>query len=451
MKDGAKTGLVPAPRLLLAVGGVALLAVPAGAWPELAAAWVLALAGVAAVAATDLAWSMRTWRPLRVEVPPVVRLAKDRAGAMPLTWRGGDAGAVVRVGVGLPAGFVVEPTEARVVAPAADKSTCIQWSTTATRRGRFTGVVVAQEQASRLGCWGLRRREEVACELRVYPDLRRERRAMAALFLNRGRLGAKLQRTVGRGRDFEKLREYQTGDGFDEIHWKATAKRGFPVTKVFQAERTQEIYVVIDASRLSARTGEREGRTETALERYLTAAMVLLLAAERQGDRFGLVTFSAGVDVFLRAGSGAGHYGACREAVHALQPRAATPEMGEIVRVLRTRLRQRALLLVLTDLSDPVLAEDLTRQVEPLARQHLVLVNQIRPPQVGPLFAAGGGEVHEADELYGRLAGHLRWAELRATAQQLRARGVTAQLLEEEALAVEMVAQYLAVKQRQAL
>src|SRR5207249_11551938 len=51
----------------------------------------------------------------------------------------------------------------------------------------------------------------------------------------------------------EQLREYIPGDGFDEVHWKATAKRGRPITKIFQVERTQEVYVVIDASRLSAR------------------------------------------------------------------------------------------------------------------------------------------------------------------------------------------------------
>jgi uncharacterized protein (DUF58 family) len=70
------------------------------------------------------------------------------------------------------------------------------------------------------------------------------------------------QRQVGKGRDFEQLREYLPGDGYEDIHWKATAKYGHPVTKVFQIERTQELYVVLDASRLSGRTmpvGEDDG------------------------------------------------------------------------------------------------------------------------------------------------------------------------------------------------
>ena len=55
-------------------------------------------------------------------------------------------------------------------------------------------------------------------------------------------------RQVGRGREFEKLREYVPGDGSDEIHWKATARRGHPITKVFQLERTQEVYVILAGS-----------------------------------------------------------------------------------------------------------------------------------------------------------------------------------------------------------
>ena len=101
-----------------------------------------------------------------------------------------------------------------------------------------------------------------------------------------------LLRQIGRGREFEKLREYVAGDGLDEIHWKAAARRGRPITKVFQVERTQEIYVIIDASRLSARTmGE-----ETALEREVAGALLTGAAAERAGDLFGLAAFSDRVE-----------------------------------------------------------------------------------------------------------------------------------------------------------
>jgi uncharacterized protein (DUF58 family) len=139
-------------------------------------------------------------------------------------------------------------------------------------------------------------------EIRVYPNLFDERKNLSGLFLNKG-LGIHTQRQVGKGRDFEQLREYLPGDSFEDIHWKTTAKRGEPITKVYQIERTQQIYVIIDASRLSARSPEAnsapiQGDAQTAvadlttmLQRFITSALIMALAAERQGDMFGLLTF----------------------------------------------------------------------------------------------------------------------------------------------------------------
>ena len=69
------------------------------------------------------------------------------------------------------------------------------------------------------------------------------------------------------------------------------------MTKVFQIEKTQEVYIILDASRLSARaTGnatqkEAGYRPETILERFINTALIMGLVTERQGDLFGLLSF----------------------------------------------------------------------------------------------------------------------------------------------------------------
>lgn len=440
---------LPAPRLLQLLAIVVVLAVAAGPWPQLAPIWLLALLAGLLAALVDLGLGLRHEAPPEITIPPIVRMAKDRPATIPVTFAHGRAEArLVRFGLGLPGGFEELRQEEVVELPAGAAHARVDWPCRPRRRGRFGPLVACTETVSRLGFWQLRRRTTLAGELRVYPNLFAERRALAAVFLDRGRMGARLQRTLGRGREFEKLRDYQPGDSFDEIHWKATAKRGRPVTKVFQTERTQEIYVVVDASRLSGRIIERGGDRQTTLDRYLATALVLLLAAQRQGDRFGLFVYDDRMRFFLRAGNGAGHYGACREAIHSLQPSEATPDMAEVVRHLRTTLRRRALLCFLTDLSDPVLAEDFTRQIPLLARQHLVLVNQLRAPEVAPLFSA---PVADPAAIARHLAGHARWAEAQALARALRPCGAAAHLLDDEHLAAELVAQYLQVKRAQAL
>lgn len=442
--------LVPSHRLLWLVFYVALVAVGAGPLPELTPIWLLVLGAVMLAALADAAVSLSRARPPVITVPPVVRFMRDREGVLPVTFANPDGAARrLRVALGLPAAFASQDEEIWVDLPAGAPRAQIAWRCTPRQRGRFEQVLACIEGGSVLGLWQVRARADLSCELRVHPNLLTERKQIAALFLARGRPGARVQRTLGRGREFEKLRDYLPGDGFDEIHWKASAKRGRPVTKVFQAERTQEIYVVIDASRLSARPVVHAGIEQTVLERYVTSALVLLLAAERQGDKFGLVAHDDRVRISVRAGSGPRHYAACRDALLGLKPSEATPDIPEIVRQLRARFRQRALLFFLTDLSDPVLAEDFAKHVRVLARQHLVLVGQLPAPEVAPLFT--GGEVASNDEIYRRLAGHVRWAETRSLGQRLKPLGVTTVLLENEAMAAQLVGHYMKVKQRQAL
>ena len=204
------------------------------------------------------------------------------------------------------------------------------------RRGSYHLSAAFVEGSSPFGFWAARKAVPVRSEIRVYPNLLTERKNLAALFLNRGAFGLHAQRQVGKGRDFEKLREYVPGDGYDEIHWKATARRGRPITKVFQIEKTQEVYVIVDASRLSARKpgagfGERNRRSGTVRDRPL----VLGLAAEQQGDLFGLLAFSDKVEKFVRAKNGQAHYNACRDALYTLQPKIVTPDFDELCTFIR--------------------------------------------------------------------------------------------------------------------
>lgn len=185
------------------------------------------------------------------------------------------------------------------------------------------------------------------------------------------------------------------------------------------------------------------------LDRALTSALLLGAAAERQGDLFGLLTFSDRVRTFVRAGSGAAHYGACRDALYTLEPETVSPDFEEVATFLRNRLRRRALLVFLTSLDDPVIAEGFLRGIDLIRRQHMVCVGMIRPPGARPMFH--NTVLWGADPLYGELAGHLRWQNLREVERLLRRRGVGFALTDAATLTVEMLRQYLSVKRRQVL
>ena len=107
------------------------------------------------------------------------------------------------------------------------------------------------------------------------------------------------------------------------------------------------------------------------------------------------------------------------------------------------------MLVFLTALDDPVLAESFVRNMELIRRQHLVLVNMLQPPGVSPVFL--NPDITSTDELYQHLGGHLLWQNLRELEKILQRRGVHFSLLKNERLSAELVSQYLNVKRRQLL
>ena len=444
--------IVPTSRLLFWAAGMLPVVAAGAALPGAGRASLVLLAlWLVLVLADVLAAGSRT-RNVKASLPELVRLSKDRDGEINLKLEHENVKAR-RIRIGLPFPREIESREPVVTVdlPKNAPASHLAWSCLPKKRGRYFLENCYLEGTSPLGFWAHRRTVPVFSELRVYPNLLAEGKRVSALFLHRGGLGIHAQRQIGKGREFEMLREYLPGDSFQDIHWKAMAKRGKPVTKVFQIERTQEIYVIIDASRLSSRPAghSAENNGVTILERFITAALIVGLAAQKQGDLFGLMTFSDKVGGFVRAKSGKIHYNSCRESLYTLEPRTSSPDFTEAFSFIAARLRKRALLLFLTNMDDPLLAESFIRYVPMIARRHLVLVGMISPPNARPLFS--GKNVDQVDDLYRELGGHLEWTGLRETEKLLRRRNVGFHLLDNEKMCAQLVSQYMSVKQRQAL
>lgn len=414
-----------------------------------AATGLLLIAGL-----VDLFISSSKLRNLRVDADPMTRLARDVEGKLVIHLRC-DQAAPRAVSVGLPMPYeFLQNTDSQKIILAGNKANhwAVEWQVAARSRGIYACPPAFVETASVLGLFQVRRRYPLQGEIRVYPNMRRERRQLANLFLKRGQIGIHAQRMVGQGREYEQLREYSVGDSMLDVHWKASAKRGELVTKTYQIERTQEIYLVIDHSRLSGLRTRREDTAddefyETILERYVTAASILSMVAEREGDLFGMVAFGRTVSRFVRANGGKQHGQVIQNALFDLKTDPGPFDLDELFTFLRLRLRRRSLLIFLTDLSDAAAAEDFSRHIGMVAGHHFVLINSIRRPGVHPVYESGEGTKSIADEI----AGHLRWQSLRQLQLALRTEGVEFSILDDEKLSLELVNQYLSVKQRQVI
>ena len=452
---------VPTNKLLFWFGivflpvSIVVALVPAAIGPGLGLAILLVM-----VAIVDAVISRNRLVGIRVSMPEVVRLSVGREGDLTLSIENEDLIVKrLRLGLAFPR-EIYSPHHDRVSnLPEETPSSFMVWPFKALKQGLYLLQNCYLETSSRFGFWSLRRAEKLESQIRVYPDLLRERKRLSGLFLNRG-IGIHTQRQVGKGREFEQLREYLPGDSYEDIHWKATARRGLPITKVYQIERTQQIYVIVDGSRLSARNSDPFGRKSphdpsgsssytTIMERFTAAALVMGLAADRQGDVFGLLAFDDRVRKFVRAKNGRAHYDVCRDALYTMQARSVTPDFGELFSFVATKIRRRALLIILSNLDDPVLAESFMAHIDLISRQHLVLVNMLKPAGVDPIFS--DPSVNTVDDIYTKLGGHLLWRHLRETEKSLQRSGIGFYLLENENLCSDLVTKYLSIKRRQIL
>jgi uncharacterized protein (DUF58 family) len=403
----------------------------------------------------DLVLGCGRYRDLQLSLPETVRGIRDQRCELEVQAQfSTPQDASLRLAVIFPDGLESASGQTQVILTESLTGRLLLIPFVGTSRGSFLIKSLYFDWHSPFGLWIHRGHRPVRCEVRIYPNLLLEGKQIAH-FLNRGAIGMHAQPQIGRGREFEKLREYERGDGFDEIHWKATAKRRFPVTKVFQLERSKEVYLALDTSRLSARllpeifAADARKINTTHLDRAISTALLFCVAAERQGDRFGFISFSDRVDHLIKARNGSSHFNVCRDLATSLTSQTVSPDFAEIAATLKQRIKRRSLIVFLTSLDDPVVSEDFIGPAELLSRQHVILVVMIAPQAVQALFSEG--TVQNPDEIYVKLGGHLSWVKLQNLQRILAQKGVQFHVVANHLLGLKLVSYYMDLKRRQIL
>ena len=177
-------------------------------------------------------------------------------------------------------------------------------------------------------------------------------------------------RRRGTGGEFASLREYTPDDPFRSIDWKASARRGKPMVAQYEVERAQQIVVAIDAGRLmSARLGDRRK-----LDYAVAAALAIAAMARLAADRVGVVAFARTCSRASRPGSGTEHSAQLADVLSDLEPRFEEADYERAFLELERTLRRRSLVVLFTDLFDPVASSAVLGAAKLLTARHFVLV-----------------------------------------------------------------------------
>jgi uncharacterized protein (DUF58 family) len=287
--------------------------------------------------------------------------------------------------------------------------------------------------------WG---RAALEQSIRVFPDMEEAKRHN--IYLSRARqieLEKRLIRQRGVGREFESLREYQPGDEFRSICWTATARRGKHVTRIFQVERSQAVWIVMDAGRLlRARVGEL-----SKLDLSVNAALSLAQIALYSGDRVGLLVYGRNVQQKVGLGRGLGHMRVILESLASAREEAAEADHLRAASVLLQLQRQRALIIWVTDLADTSMTPEVIESASRILSKHLLLFTVIAQTDLNEL----AGRVPEsAEDLYEVAAAQEMVHRRETLIAKVRNQGALALEIAPSRLTTALVNQYLEVKER---
>lgn len=282
-------------------------------------------------------------------------------------------------------------------------------------------------------------------EVRVYPDLREVTRY--EVMVRRSRLeehGIHRSRLIGRGTEFERIREYTPDDEYRHVDWKATARRHRPMSRVYEVERSQNIFIVIDAGRaMAGRVGHM-----AKLDYAINAALMLAHVALKAGDKVGLMIVSDDVDAYLPLGKSEAHFKQCLELLYGVEARFCHVDYRGALEQISIRCKRRSLVVFFTDLLDEDTSAELVTYLRLLRPVHLPLCVTL---QDSHFTAASRMPVEDGDRLYQRTVALEILSERRRILESLQKRGSLVLDSLPEELSMNVVNRYLELKARQLL
>ncbi|MEP7160334.1 MAG: DUF58 domain-containing protein [Dermatophilaceae bacterium] len=259
---------------------------------------------------------------------------------------------------------------------AAGRSEDLDVRLTPTRRGDRLTDRVTLRIFGPLGLGARQRSFDVPGLVRALPPFASRRHLPSLLASLRQLDGRSAVRTRGRGTEFDSLRDYVDGDDVRSIDWRATARRRDIVVRTWRPERDRHVVMVLDTSRTSAGRVLDVPRLDSAMD----AALLLAALASRAGDRVEVVMGDRRVHAYVRADRRHDLLHSLVTAMAPLEPALVEADWPALAGTVLTRLRQRALVVLLTPLEPAAVQESLLPVLPVLTANHRVVIASVRDP-----------------------------------------------------------------------
>lgn len=282
-------------------------------------------------------------------------------------------------------------------------------------------------------------------DIKVYPSyLMLHKYELLAMSDNLTELGIKRIRRVGHHTEFEQIKEYVKGDDYRTINWKASARRHELMVNVYQDERSQQIYNVVDKGRVM----QQAFHGMTLLDYAINASLVLSYVAIKKEDKAGLVTFNEHFDTFVPASKQSGQMQTLLENLYSQQTTFGETDFSSLCVHMNKHVSKRCLLVLYTNFSS---INSMNRQLaylQQLNRQHRLLVVFFEDADMKAYIDCSA---KNTEDYYRHVIAEKFAFEKRLIVSTLKQHGIYSLLTTPENLSIDVINKYLEMKSRQLL
>ncbi|MDL2223916.1 DUF58 domain-containing protein [Bacteroidales bacterium OttesenSCG-928-M06] len=254
--------------------------------------------------------------------------------------------------------------------------------------------------------------------------------------------GAKKIRKIGQQLEPDQIKDYIKGDDYRFINWKATARRGKFMTNVFQDERAQNVYCLIDKGRTMQSAFEKM----TLLDYSINSALAVLYVSMLKGDKAGLVAFERKVDSVVPASRKSTQMQAIQEALYYQQTAFYESDFQCLYQTVNKDIKNRSLLIVYTNFDSVRAMQRQLRYLSILAKRHTVLVVFFENTELENLVKRTPVSKTEAYETI--VAEKLEY-EKKLIVYKLRQYNIMSLLSHPDNLTINVINRYLDIKARE--
>ncbi len=278
-------------------------------------------------------------------------------------------------------------------------------------------------------------------KIKVYPSFVQMKKYELIAFTKQWGGGLKKIRRLGHSMEFEQIRQYNKGDDYRTINWKATSKHGALMVNQYQDQTSQNVFSLIDMGRTMKMPFENMTLLDYAINSTLTFSNIAL----KKYDKPGLLCFGNEIVSYIKPDQKKAQLHKIFENLYALETKFKETDYEKLYNFIKYKITNRSLLMIYTNFEHYSSFRRQLPFLKKLAKKHLVVVIIFENTELNELIEA---PVTGTASLYSKIiAEDFLWQKKRMI-KEMKLHHIHAILTPPKELSIQTINKYLELKKR---